>query len=520
MKYQLRVLFVTGFYMLTCFNSIAQQAACKKPFLFYLFEQVDVQEPEDAAHREKYAKIAVLKNKVQELVLSNPSFVVVPFTNFKELKRFGQGYILVGSVQYDRGGKDYRFYLTLMATCGTPIVDVQAPFQLYGDWEPEGMASAAIKGLFEKVDIHKWELNERASKNVGLGGFYRGGEITLVMDRGLMKGQSTNVLVRVVDCDGQSLPNKKITTTGTTGGTFTPSTFTTNDNGSALVKFTKTGDKMAIAKAQCETNNVSACKDQYTGTALVAGIEGTPVRIDIDYFENTWQSLKRATLPGVKITGGEETESTFMAHFATLYHYPSSKLLREENLLIETSRDAGDRPHTLHAAESGWCNWTKVTEPAFIVAGPANMVQAVEKGEEMKHSGSPDGTTMSEVAFYLGKKGDTLNPPVFMWNVQYETSNEGMAAAGANLVKGDSSVKWKETKITDPKSIYKMKYVIEQEIDVQEELKKGNKAMKDLFGFDLDQLTGIIDPTNPQSGMVGAHGKRMIRVTILSPYVK
>ena len=79
---------------------------------------------------------------------------------------------------------------------------------------------------------------------------------------------------------------------------------------------------------------------------------------------------------------------------------------------------------------------------------------------------------------------------------------------------------WKETKITDPKSPYKMKYEITQVIDVLTEMKQGNKAMKELFGFDLDKLTGILDPTNPQSGMAGATGTRAIRVTIWSPYEK
>ena len=128
--------------------------------------------------------------------------------------------------------------------------------------------------------------------------------------------------------------------------------------------------------------------------------------------------------------------------------------------------------------------------------------------------------TSSEISFYLGKKGDTLNPPSFMWNVQYETSNDGLAGGGANLVKGDTSVKWKETRITDPKSPYKMKYEITQEIDVLTEMKQGNKAMKELLGFDLDKLTGILDPTNPQTGMAGATGTRSIRVTIWSPYAK
>jgi hypothetical protein len=497
----------------------AQEKACNTVApLYYMFEQVDVQEPEDAAHHEQYAKVALLKSKTLDLVQSNPSFSVVPFSDYKKVK--GQkGYLLIATLYYDKGKKDYRFSLSLLTMCGTKIIDVEAPFQMYPSWDPQQQASRAVTALFEKINIRDWELQERATKKVGLGGDQRGGEITIDMDRGLMKGQSTTAIVHVKDCDGQFLPNKKVTTAGTTGGTFTPSTFTTNNDGTALVKFTKTGDKTAVAIAQCETNTVWGCKDLYSGSNVIAGIDGTPVKIDIVYLENVTKTVHRATLPGVKIVGGEETETNFMVHYATLYHYPSQKMLKD-NFLVETSQNETDRPQTLYANESGWSMWEKVTATAFIVAGPANMVQATEKGEQITYSGSPDGMTKSEVIFYLGKKGDSLNPPSFMWNVEYETSNEGLAAGSVNLIKGDSSVKWKETKIKDPKSIYKMKYEITQEIDALTELKQGNKAMKDLFGFDLDQLTGIIDPTNPQTGMAGATGKRMIRVTILSPYEK
>jgi len=512
--------FMAGFiFVLSILEASAQQKVCnEKSPLYFMFEQVEVQEPEDAALREQYAKIATLKSKTLELVQVNPSFSVIPISDYRKAK--GQkGYVLISALYYDNGKKDYRFSLSLLTTCATIIASVEAPFQMYPSWDPLYQATRSVAALFEKINIRDWELHERATKRVGLGGDHRGGEITMDMDRGLMKGQSTNVIVRVKDCDGVSLPNKKITTTGTIGGAFTPATFTTNDDGTAIVKFTKTSDKTAIAKALCETNNVWGCKDTYTGSNVVVGIDGIPVRIDIAYMENVTRTMKRATLPGVKITGGEETETNFMTHFATLYHYPPQKTLKD-NLLVETSQPVGDRPHTLYAYESGWSVWEKNTEPAFIVAGPANMVQEMEKGEQISHSGSPDGMTASEVVFYLGKKGDSLNPPTFMWNVQYETSNDGVAAGGANLVKGDSSVTWRETKITDPKSIYKMKYEISQVVDVANELKQGNKAMKELFGFDLDKLTGIIDPTNPQTGMAGATGTRLIKVTIWSPYIK
>lgn len=42
--------------------------------------------------------------------------------------------------------------------------------------------------------------------------------------------------------------------------------------------------------------------------------------------------------------------------------------------------------------------------------------------------------------------------------------------------------------------------------------------MKGLFGTDLDGLTGVLDPTNPQSNMAGASGSQTITIRILSPY--
>ena len=42
--------------------------------------------------------------------------------------------------------------------------------------------------------------------------------------------------------------------------------------------------------------------------------------------------------------------------------------------------------------------------------------------------------------------------------------------------------------------------------------------MKDLFGYNLDEMVNRMDPTDPKSNMAGARGTQMITVRILSPY--
>ena len=72
--------FIAGFiFGLSILEASAQQKVCnEKSPLYFMFEQVEVQEPEDAALREQYAKIATLKSKTLELVQVNPSFSVIP----------------------------------------------------------------------------------------------------------------------------------------------------------------------------------------------------------------------------------------------------------------------------------------------------------------------------------------------------------------------------------------------------------------------------------------------------------
>lgn len=54
-----------------------------------------------------------------------------------------------------------------------------------------------------------------------------------------------------------------------------------------------------------------------------------------------------------------------------------------------------------------------------------------------------------------------------------------------NIVKGEDGVEWTSKPVTDPQSPYKTEYILKLKLDAAEELKKGNKAMKDFFGLIL-----------------------------------
>lgn len=68
-----------------------------------------------------------------------------------------------------------------------------------------------------------------------------------------------------------------------------------------------------------------------------------------------------------------------------------------------------------------------------------------------------------------------------MWHVEYPATNGNIAGSGATIVKGEEGVQWKVNKITDPKSIYKTEYLLSLTLNAADELKKGNKAMKDFL---------------------------------------
>ncbi|MFN2440123.1 MAG: hypothetical protein ABR503_13045 [Chitinophagaceae bacterium] len=488
---------------------------------FHKIEWLGIQKPEDPVLLEQWEKLDILWPEIayQFDKLNNKKCLYVrqvgKGTQNSDVAVFN--YSIYGIVI--QSASDYILKLWLQPSCSNKILaETEVRFQLYPVIDVDRITQQAAAQLGPLMNvIENFESNERDSKNNGLGGDLWGGSIMITMDNALVKGEETRVIMRVVDCDHTVLKNKQISTEGTSGGVFTPAKFNTNADGTAIVKFKMTTDKTAIVKAACETKNVWGCQDLYTGTAAVKGIEGVPLKVSINYEQNETKTVKRATLPGIKIKGGEDAEMTEMRHRTVLYHFPTTASLKD-GYLVETGKDNGGSK-TEYVTESGWFLYTKSVQNAEITAmvRDIEVLKAEEDGEEKIYDGNASLQHKSHVTFY---KGDANNPAYFSWEVEYPASNKGIAVGVMMLVKGEEGVTWKVNKITDPKSIYKTEYLLSQTIDAAEELKKGNKAMKDLLGVDLDGLTKVIDPTNPQSNMAGASGKTTITVRILSPYAE
>lgn len=489
---------------------------------FHKIEWLGIQKPEDPVMLGQWEKLNDLwpeiSYKFYQLFKNDKCLVIdqVIANNFFTYNIFG---IIVKSTN------DYFLKLWIQPVCSNKILaETAVHFQIYPVMDVDRISQQAVAqfGPLLKV-IDDFEVKERNARNYGLGGDLLGGQIMITMDNKMAKGEETRVVMKVLDCDGTVLNNKEITTKGTSGGIFTPSKFMTDAEGTAIVKFKMLTDKTAIVKASCETKNVWGCTDLYTGSEVVEGIGGLPVKVSIHYEENETRTMKRATLPGIKIKGGEEAEMIKMEHRTVLYYFPSKKNL-EEGILVDAQKIEipKEEPHlqakTVYVTESGWFYFTKTVQNAHIMgmAGNIEMVVGEEKGEETSYYGEASLQHPSEVIFHLGNQNE---PPSFIWNVQYPASDgENMAGSSALFIKGEEGVKWEVNKITDPKSIYKTEYNLSLTLDAAEELKKGNKAGKELFGFDVDDLTKILDPTNPQSNMAGASGKQTITVRILSPY--
>ncbi len=67
-------------------------------------------------------------------------------------------------------------------------------------------------------------------------------------------------------------------------------------------------------------------------------------------------------------------------------------------------------------------------------------------------------------------------------------------------------------------SPYKTEFILRITWDVADLQKENSQAMKELFGFDMDQLAGALDPTDPKRDLATAWGVINLSVRIQTPY--
>lgn len=463
-------------------------------------------------------------NEESEILKVGETYTNLPPSG--DVSRFGN-YITTGYVE--KSGDGYVMHMEIQTACSRKtVVSADVSFQPSASSQNSinigQQAAAQLSPLIEK--IKQFELKERQENvKVALDGGLEDAIIIKPKKRNLASGEQTELEISFKDCDGQPLANREIVFTraslngmpisaGTTGGAVTPSTVITDGNGKAKASFKMGSAKTAIINAHHIFSNPNGCENVKLGSTPIGGV---PIKVEVNYIQNEIHTLNRATLPGVKIKGGAEMEQYIIFHNSVLYHYPSASSLKNGYLVGAVNENSEPGSKTEYVLESGYYDYTKKVEDAQIMgmAGNIEMVQAVEKGSQKKIEGNASLKHNSEIMFTTG---NAYEPAAFMWNVQYPATGEDIAGGGATIIKGEEGVVWVENKITDPNSPYKTEYLLSLTLNAAEELKKANKAGKELFGFDVDDLTKIIDPTNPQSNMAGASGSQTITVRILSPY--
>lgn len=435
-------------------------------------------------------------------------------------------YLFTGTIK--QVGDKYVVHAEIQTTCNrktvasaeasTPITEVA-----YHLTDIAGNLVAQLSPVADK--IFEFEKKERASDaRIAFPSMSTEAISIRPKKRNLGIGEQTELEITMKDCDGEPLGNREIvfakgatpdfTIPGTTGGTVSPEKVITDAAGKAKATFKMGSSTTAMINAHYIHNTPTGCPFAKLGSTPIGSV---PLKVSISYFQNETKTLRRATLPGVDVEGGNEAEEINMSHTAILYHYPSAAAIKK-GLLVDISADQMKDSKTLPLLEVGHFNYKKKVDDAsiFVIMANKRVPVEVEKGSTKEYSGVAGLEHPSEVHFFTG---DAQNPPSFFWNVQYPASNgEDIATGGVSLTKDDDGVHWQVNEIKDPNSPYKTEYVLEQTVDAAEDLKKGNKAMKELFGFDVDGLTKAIDPTKTKDNMVSASGTTTVLVRILSPY--
>jgi hypothetical protein len=464
-------------------------------------------------------------NKEGETLIMGQTYTNLPLPG--DVSRFGN-YLLCGYVKSQ--GDEYIMHIELQAACSRKVVaSASVPFQLSASSDyMMGIANQAASQLLPIEDkIKQFELKERKENEmVALDDGLAESIIINPKKTKLGAGEETELEISLKDCDGMPLANRKIIFTkgslggipissGTTGGIVSPSSVITDANGKAKARFKMGNGKTAIIDAYHIYQKPYGCDGVKLGSTTIGTV---PIKIEITYLQNETKTLKRATLPGIKIKGGDETEQTTMFHTTVLYHFPSASALKEGFLVSAENDNPYPGSTSKYVTESGYYSFSKQTQTAIILAmvGNTAVVQAVEKGSQQNINGTASLQYPSQLFFF---KGNGREPAAFSWNVQYPASPaEEIGYGGMTLIKGDDGVQWVVKPVTDINSPYKTEYFLSLKLDAAEELKKGNKAMKEFFGVNLDEMTTVIDPTDPKQDMAGARGTQLITVKILSPY--
>jgi hypothetical protein len=214
-----------------------------------------------------------------------------------DLSKYGD-YIFTGTIT---GNSNCVLHVEIQTACSRKTIAVaDISFQLSSLMDHissiANQASVQLGSVHEK--IKQFELSEK-QKDRSLTLFKIGEQIKITVQKKILKaGESTPITVELKDCDGLPIVGRTVLfnsgifegmkITGTIGGTVSPASLVTDENGTGHGNFTlKSGAAEAIINAYSPGNDVNGCASMMIGDA--------PVNIHYSYSGYVTYELKSSS---------------------------------------------------------------------------------------------------------------------------------------------------------------------------------------------------------------------------------
>lgn len=424
-------------------------------------------------------------------------------------------YLVTGYIA-PSGGDQYLLHLELQSVCGRKrVASADVPFQPTPDpdrtMEVANRAASMLSPLADK--IHEFAKNERATNTEVAYSNRDAASISIVpKKRTLAAGEETELQISVKDCDGLALANREIVFTkgaiggfpinGTTGGTVTPASVRTDNNGKAKAKFKMGNGKNALVCGHLLFKKPSGCPGAMTGSVPINGV---PVKVEIVYsYDESIEFNPQVTLGAAKITGADSYSSITRFYRSVFYHYPS----RPKEYVFLVDPQSGEKSRTVYESAEGYFVYMGKQAEASVDIDFAG-VHAEEKLDSAKfelNSGTVKPTHDEQIYF---AKATELEPMSFA--LEFHFFNEelehpvgtGGFSGMVTLQDGEKGVKITTNKINDPQSPYKTEYIIDCH-RIPGDMEELNKLLGKNLSNNTEEYKHL--------------GKEYLRVRILSPY--
>jgi hypothetical protein len=443
-----------------------------------------------------------------------------------EPSKYGD-YLITGMVvQYE--GRGCIMYMELQAACsGKKVASAEVPFELSTDAEYiAGIGRQAASKLSPLGDkIKNFELEQRKKDpKIAFANLVRESLTLKPQKRQLTSNEETEVDITLKDCDGYILANRLIefnsssiggmAINGTTGGTVTPSSVTTDANGKAKVKFKMGTGKTAMIVAHYSFYKPSGCPAAMINSEP---INQAPFKVEIEYeYDQTvdfhFAMDAKNDHAAIKIDAGDE-HSWFNRYYrASFYYYPPPKRSEEvpPEMIFVIDPHFKDGSTTVYETEYGFFHFIHTKKEGVTAAGTTITGTYGETSEGI-HEGNYGRVKPQHTNQFIFS-GDTQLDPMYFglaFDFQNEEEDHPVGTGGfpgsITVRRTDTLVKFTARKITDPKSPYKTEFIFDFD-----HVPNDPAEADHLLGTNFKEMMDGLGIKNS--------GREYITVRILSPY--